>query len=68
MASSTTVQNVDASEDSWAPTFLNRPAGSKERRARIHLYQKKMVLQKKPQEGIINFHRTFNYDARVEQP
>ena len=40
--------------DRWVPQFSNRPADYCEWRARIHLYQKKMVIQKKPLEGVIN--------------
>ena len=55
--------SVDASKDSWVPTFSNRPQDYKEWRARIHLYQKKMVLQKKPQEGVINLLTTLSGTA-----
>ena len=60
MASS---QGVDASKDSWVPVFSNRPTDYKEWRARIHLYQKKMILQKKPQEGVINLLTTLSGTA-----
>ena len=65
MASSSAAasSSVDASKDSWAPTFSNRPQDYKEWRARIHLYQKKMVLQKKPQEGVINLLTTLSGTA-----
>ena len=43
----------ESSKDPWAPTFSNRPQDYREWRARIHLYFKKMQLQKKPAEGII---------------
>ena len=53
MATSST-STTDAAKDSWVPQFSNRPADYREWRARIHLYQKKMVIQKKPLEGVIN--------------
>ena len=45
------------------PTFSNRPQDYREWRARIHLYYKKMQLQKKPVEGIINILTTMTGTA-----
>ena len=53
----------DTTKDSWAPTFSNRPQDYREWRARIHLYYKKMQLQKKPVEGIINILTTMTGTA-----
>ena len=62
MASTSSIAG-DTTKDLWVPTFSNRPQDYREWRARIHLYYKKMQLQKKPVEGIINILTTMTGTA-----
>ena len=45
--------------DNYIPIFDGRPSSYKEWRKRIVLYQKKMVLAKRPVEGVINLLTSF---------
>ena len=59
-AASGTSAGYETVKDSYVPVFSNRPNDYREWRQRINLYYKKMLLQKRPQEAVINLVTTLS--------
>ena len=59
-AASDTSAGYETVKDSYVPVFSNRPNDYREWRQRINLYYKKMLLQKRPQEAVINLVTTLS--------
>ena len=53
-ASTTTSSGMELQKDSYIPVFTNRPADYREWRQRIQLYRRKLELQNKNKEAVLN--------------